>query len=179
MVLNYKQKYLKYKLKYLTTKKLYGGMVPTDNPGDHFKRIMEDKSNISVEFRSIGAFHTNLLKEELSKNIKNIIEEEKRDFLKNNQVINNKTFDYTDLHGDIANLLIDIYYDGNAENGNKIKNYLKNYCGKKDSDLIINNVDDFIKIAIEYLNCVSTNFMEHTWLDGDSPRSSVSPSSYN
>ena len=162
MSLNYKQKYLKYKLKYLTTKKLYGGMVPIDNPkypNPRFQEVMIDTNNIHVESNKIGMFYTNDLKEELSKKIEEEIEEKKRDLLKNYHVINNKTFDYKNLE-DIANLLIDIYYDGAEHNDNKIKNYLINYCEKEHSDLHIDNVKKLKEIAIEYLDCISTKFME-------------------
>ena len=38
--MNYKQKYLKYKLKYLTAKKLYGGMNRTPIPPSKQPNIM-------------------------------------------------------------------------------------------------------------------------------------------
>ena len=185
MSLNYKQKYLKYKLKYLTTKKLYGGMFSTHENSvffqnfmrekQHFKRIMNDPSNKIIEIGKLGAFETYKLKSDLSKTIKTKIEQNKIDVLKDNPVINNKTFNYEDLHGDIANLLVDIYYDV-KKNGNEVKNVLED-CFKKDlGNIEIIGIEGLILITIDYLNCVLINFLYPT---GDSPRSSVSPPSYN
>ena len=58
--MNYKKKYLKYKLKYLTTKKLYGGSEPTKD--DIIRSHQEELNNLEL------IIHKHNSKEKINKN---------------------------------------------------------------------------------------------------------------
>ena len=66
--MNYKQKYLKYKLKYLTAKKLYGG---SDSNTESYK---EDENNQELSFEHVFDPSSDLTPEEIER----IAEEKKR-----------------------------------------------------------------------------------------------------
>ncbi len=65
--MDYKKKYLKYKLKYLTAKKLYGGAKAKDKKEDIIYGILEEKGVMS-EFEDLG--------EDIWLNIKNYLDGE-------------------------------------------------------------------------------------------------------
>ena len=58
--MNYKKKYLKYKLKYLTAKKLYGGMEPGPQQAEA-QEIPDKKQQIEDSFRNFIYNDTELL----------------------------------------------------------------------------------------------------------------------
>lgn len=152
MSLNYKQKYLKYKLKYLTTKKLYGGMntpLNYDLNGD-FRNAMKAEGNVRMELPKLNnaVIDSLTLKTMLRDSINNIGPDFVQDVIK-------KNLNTEDLgpDGQITTLLIDIYYGEK-----KTKDYLKDYCGKTDLDLVPNSVDDLIRIATEFVKCLARRY---------------------